>query len=441
MGGLSQQIRHLDKPLDPPSAAQPVSATASGSGIVATLARTFPALTVPAFRILWLSTIPSMVGWQMASVAVGYAALTLSGSATVLGVVSSLIGLPMLFISPLAGVLADRLPRRSILFFTQGTLGASAAITAVLAYLNLLEAWQLGVLSLVQGTALSFNMPARQSLAMQLVGPGLARSAASLYSAVPNFCRVVGPSIAGLLLTIPGVGIGGTYLFIALMYGMVLLAILGLPRLAAPPSDGRGLRSVWESLAEGFSYILRSPIHRALMGAPMFLLILGLPLIQIMPVFSENVFHVGATGLGILLSANGVGALIGAVGAAALAGYGRLGLMQIVFGVLFGLSIVGFALAPSMLVATAMIGVCGFAQGVFWSLNGTLLMGNTEPRLYGRVLSIYMMTFSVTPIASLPIAWVTDHAGPTLTVGVAGALVTAGMAILAIVSPVTRQAR
>ena len=142
------------------------------------------------------------------------------------------------------------------------------------------------------------------------------------------------------------------------------------------------------------------------------LLVLGAPVLQIMPVFSEHVFEVGATGLGLLLSANGIGALIGTFGVAALTGVRRLGLIQVGLGFGFALSIVGFALAPSMPIAVVMIALFGVFQSGYMSINSTMLMGNTDPRLYGRVLSVNLMTFAVTPIAALPLAWASDQVDP-----------------------------
>jgi MFS family permease len=306
---------------------------------------------------------------------------------------------------------------------------------------DLLEVWHLGALGLVQGVAFSFNMPARQSLLMEVVGPKLARSAAALNTAPPNVSRVIGPSVAGLMLATPWIGISGVFWTMVLMYTIVIVSLFRLPPSARPPQADGGIGAVWDSLLEGFRYILTSPLHRGLLGTAFVLLVLGAPVLQIMPVFSEHVYDVGATGLGMLLSANGVGALIGSFGVAALTGMRRLGLIQVGFGFGFGLSIIGFALAPSLTVATIMIALFGVCQSSYMSLNGTMLMGNTEPRLYGRVLSVYLMTFAVTPVAALPLAWATDQIDPQLAVGITGVLVTVAVVILAIFNPATRHAR
>jgi MFS family permease len=410
-------------------------------GLGAAIIRLYPALAVPEFRLLWSMSFPSTMTWSLCNVATGYAALTLSGSATALGVVTMLGGLPMLFLAPIGGVVADRFPRKMVMFFTQSLLALGAVALAVLSLLDIMEVWHLAALGFVQGVAFSFNMPARQSLLMELVGPRLTRSAAALNTMAPNFSRVVGPSVAGMMLATPWIGISGVFVAMVLLYAIVIASLFKLPASKQRPQTEGGVRAVWESLLEGFRYILGSPIHRGLLASAFLLLVLGAPMLQIMPVFSEHVFEVGATGLGLLLSANGIGALIGTFGVAALTSLPRLGLIQMGFGFGFAASIVGFAFAPTMTMAVVMIGFFGAFQSCYMSLNSTMLMGNTDPRLYGRVLSVNLMTFAVTPIAALPLAWATDQIDPRTAVLVAGLLVAVALGIAAVVNPSARRAR
>jgi len=418
-----------------------VAPAQTSGGLWAAIVRLYPALSVPGFRLLWSMSFPSTMTWSICNVATGYAALTLSGSATALGVVTMLGGLPMLVLAPLGGVVADRFPRKTVLLLTQSLLAAGALALAVLSMFDLLEVWHLGALGLVQGVAFSFNMPSRQSLLMEIVGPQLTRSAASMNMIAPNFSRVVGPSVAGVMLATPWIGIAGVFWTMVVLYGIVIGSLYWLPPSQRPPRDDGGVRAVWDSLLEGFRYVLGSPIHRGLLGSAFVLLVLGWPVLQIMPVFSEHVFDVGATGLGLLLSANGIGALLGTFGVATLIGLRRLGLVQVGLGFGFALSIVGFALAPSMPWAVVMAALFGVFQSGYMSLNSTMLMGNTDPRLYGRVLSVNMMTFGVTPIATLPLAWASDQVDPQSAVLAAGLAMTVALVLLAIFNPAARRAR
>ncbi|MCC6179143.1 MAG: MFS transporter [Chloroflexi bacterium] len=406
-------------------------------GLLAALCRTYPALGARTFCILWLGTIPSTLAWQMSVVATGYAALTISGSAIEMGLVTMLGGLPMLVLSPLGGVAADRFPRRNVLVCTQVTLGSGALALAILGLLDVLETWHLGALAFVQGIAFSFNMPARQAFAAELAGPRLVRSAVALNTASQNFCRVAGPSLAGALLSVPWLGVGGVFAAMTLLYGTVLLTLFHLPLqpITRAPGSRTGLPSVGAELAEGLRYIAASPTHVALLGMALVTLVFGSPILQIMPLFSERVFHIGAAGLGGLMAANGVGALAGALVAAALTGVRRLALLQTGLGIGFGLALAGFAAAPTVPVAVLMLALFGACSAAYLSLNGTLLLGNTEPHLYGRVTSIYLMTFAITPIAALPLAWAADQVGPRVAAAGAGLVVAGAVAVVAARSP------
>src|SRR5436190_5521669 len=155
------------------------------------------------------------------------------------------------------------------------------------------------------------------------------------------------------------------------MYGGVLATLTRIPPQPASSKDKGGVAAVWSQLTEGFRYIFGSPIHRALLGTSLAVVAFGAPVLQIMPVFSEQVFAVGPAGLGLMMAANGVGALIGSVGVAALTGMRHLGLIQVGFGIGFGAAIVLFALAPSFGLAVVLLVLFGGCQASYMSLNGT----------------------------------------------------------------------
>src|SRR5262249_9401628 len=193
------------------------------------LQRLYPALGAPAFRMLWLGMLPSTLAWQLNAVASGYAAFVLSDSATTLGIVSIASGLPVLALSLVGGVVADRFPRRAVLLLAQSTFAVATGAVAAAALAGRLQVWHLGGLGLVQGVAMSFNIPARQAYIAELVGPHLLRNAVALNNAGMNGCRIVGPALAGALLAMPAIGIGGVFGLMTAMYAAVLLLLLQLP--------------------------------------------------------------------------------------------------------------------------------------------------------------------------------------------------------------------
>ncbi|MBI4493864.1 MAG: MFS transporter [Chloroflexi bacterium] len=405
--------------------------------------RLYPALGVPSFRLLWLGMLPATLAWQMSVVTTGYAALTLSGSATAIGLVSSAMGLPLVLLALVGGVVADRISRRAVLLATQGTLGLAAAALAALALGGVLQVWHLAALGLVQGAALSFNMPARQAFIAELVGRRLLRNAIAVNNAGMNFGRIAGPALAGGLIAVPAIGIRGVFVLMAAMYAGVLASLLRLPAGLYRPGEAQPGRAAGgrEQLVEGLKYIRSSPALVALLGLAFITLFFGMPYLQLMPVFSERVFNVGAAGLGVLMAASGVGALAGSIMVATLASFSRPAMLQLWLGVSFGLTLVGFALAPSFPLAVVLLPLVGFSSAAYSALNNTLVMGNTEPRLYGRVMSVYLLTFAVMPFGALPMAWLADQLGGRATLAGAGLVVAAVVAGTALLYPPYRRIR
>lgn len=405
--------------------------------------RLYPALANRHYRLLWFGMLPGTIAWQMSAVAVPYAAFTLADSATVLGVVSLATGLPMLVLSLVGGVVADRFPRKRILVTTQLTLGLGAALLAALTLGGVLQVWHLVALGAVQGVAFSFNMPARQAYIAELVGRSLVRNAAALNNAGINFCRVAGPAVAGALLAVPAIGIGGVFVGMTVAYAIVLASLLRLPsgRGSAPTGGAHRGGNGWDELVEGLVYIRSSPVLLTLMGTGFLALFFGMPYQTLMPLFAERVFDVGAGGLGVLMAATGLGALAGSLLVASLSRVARPGLFQIGFGVGFGLALVCFALAPTFPLAVAALVLVGLLSSAYGALNNTLVLGNTEPRLYGRVMSVNLLTFATMPLGAFPMAWLADHIGGRPVITGAGLLVAVAVGGIAFFYPAYRRIR
>ena len=286
------------------------SARPSASGLL----RLYPALSNTKFRVLWLGMMPATLAVMMNQVASPYAGFTLSNSAAILGVVSLAQGLPMLLLSLVGGVVADRLPRKLVLMASQMTLGLSAAALAVLGITDKLEVWHIVTASFVQGASFAFNMPARQAYIAELVTRPQLANAAALNNAGQNFCRVAGPALAGMVMGIPRVGIGGAFLSMAGMYAFAFGALLKLPRTQqAGAATGRGAVGSVAHLLEGLRYVRSSTAMMALIAMNLVVVIFGMPYQTLMPVVAERVFGAGAEGLGWLMAASGAGALTGAI--------------------------------------------------------------------------------------------------------------------------------
>lgn len=387
----------------------------------AVAAQTFQSLEVSDFRILWFGFMGSWMAMQMQQVARGYLAYTLTGNALSLGLVTLAMGIPRIFLSPLGGVVADRFPKRTVLLWTQAGLGLTAFCAAILVTTGLINIQLLMVIGLVQGTAFALNMPARQAYLPQIVGKGdQLANAIALNTAGMNLMRVIGPAIAGVLIAVPFVGVAGVYYIFAACYLWVWWSVF---RIQNPGRVAGARRDVRHSLGDGFSYIRKHRLLLTLMSLSFVPLAIGMPYTSLMPVVALGSLHIGSTGLGMLLTIAGVGALTGTLLIAYFASYERKGLLQLVLGMIFGLSLFGFAFGVyehSLLIALPFLFVTGMTGDSYMALNSTLIMMNTEEAVYGRVMGVYMVTQSIRPITVLPISALADAIGTALTLMFAG---------------------
>jgi MFS family permease len=331
-------------------------------------------------------------------------------------------------LSLVGGVAADRVSRRAVLMWTHIIFLVTAVIPAALLFTGHLEIWHLLLFSLLQGSAMPFNMPARQAYIADVAGRTMLPNAVALNNAGANFGRLVGPALAGVLLAVPVIGIGLTFVAMAVMYLAALLTLLRLPAGTRPRSESNAARPGGAAqLMEGLRYTVSSPALLALLAMGAAMAIFGQQYQTLMTLFSERVFMVGAGGLGLLMATAGLGSLAGAVMVAAVSRVGRPGALQLGLGIAFSAALIGFGLAPSFLLALLLLAVVGFCSAAFMGVNSTLIMSNAPPHLYGRIMSIYMLTFAAQPVGALPLAWVADVAGAPASMVIAGSVVLAGV--------------
>lgn len=387
---------------------------------VAPWKRPFLALQQRDFRVLWLGMLPGTLAMTMGQVTNGYLAFNLTGSATAVGFVTLGMGLPMLFLSLLGGVAADRFPKRQILIASQTLVGIAALLLAVLVLTDVIQIWMMTLVALLMGTSFAFNMPARQAFVAELVERRWLTNAVALNNSGMNASRVIGPSIAGALIGISFIGIGGVFVLMACMYVIVVASLLRLPN--RPAAEGSRNRSGMHALLDGLRYMRSNPVLSALILLGFAPVLLGMPYQALMPVFAADVFGVGAQGLGLLMTINGIGALAGSLAIAGLGRFERRGLLQMGLGITFGLSVAVFAFSQSIWVAVIMLPIIGGASAAYMSVNSTLIMDYAEPEYRGRVMSVNMLTFALMPLSVVPFGALTDAFGAPLPIGIGGAL-------------------
>ncbi|MSQ28831.1 MAG: MFS transporter [Dehalococcoidia bacterium] len=373
------------------------------------------------FTILWFSMLTGMTAMGMQMVAMGYLTYSIAGTATALGAVTVAWGVPQLLFCLVGGVVADRFPKRNLLVMSQGAMAIVALINTILVATGLIQIWHLAALGLVQGTVFAFNMPARQALVPAIVGLDRLANAVALNNAGMNLTRIVGPSLAGILIGIPAIGIAGVYMATAVLYLAGLLLLLKLPK----DRGGRGqpMRgSMATQLTSGLRYIGGNPALQTLLMAAFAVVLLGMPYQSLLPLFALQVHNVGSEGLGLLSGVAGSGALAGFLVVAYVSASPRKDRILIASGAGFGLSLVLFALSPTYPLALVMMFLVGVLGNIYMALNNTLVMVNTDSSMHGRVMSVYMMTFALMPLSTLPMSMIADVIGAPYTIAGAGAL-------------------
>ncbi len=398
--------------------------------------QTFAAFRYRNYRILWLSMAASFTAMQMQMVARGWLAHDISGTNAAVGVVMLSWGIPQLLFSLVGGAYADRMDKRLLLTITQTLVGLTALATAVLITIDVISIPWLFALGLLQGTVFAFNMPARQALVPELVPREELANAIALNNAAMNGTRVFAPAVAGVLMVALGVDIV-FYLQAALNFGVVAI-LWQLPRSTAHLAGATERRNVAREIGVGLRYLWASPALRLLMLMAFVPSLVGMPYITLLPGFAAEELHVGSGAYGVLLAVSGVGALAGSLAIAWLGHTRRLPLLQALLGFGFGLSLVTLGLLAAWfgysgaLVAQVTLGL---ASTGYMTVNSTMLMANSDPALHGRVMSIYMLTFSVFPLMSAPLGALADRTSASATFILLGALIAAFMALVAIASP------
>jgi len=411
-------VHHSDDPRndDPVALSRDNPQPAAGPGNSGGWRQAFDALAIEQYRLLFVGMLGAQAAAQINIVARAWLAYTISGSGLALGIVMLARGLPMALLSLVGGAVADRTRKRTLLIWVQAMLAVVAVANAVLVHLGVVQIWQLALLSLVEGSVFAFNMPTRQALIPELVDEARLPNALALNSTGMNLNRVVAPSIAGLLLAWhPALA----YDAVAALYIVTSLLLLRLPKRERPVSRGH---SALEDVKDGLRYVRRSRTLVTLLSMAFIPVLLGMPFQQLLPVFQQDVLHVGESSLGLMYTAVGIGALTGSLVVATFARSSRKRAMQLTAGLLFGVLLALFALSQVYAVSLVLLVLVGFASQGYMTLNSVLLMTATDREYYGRVMSIYMLTFSLMPIAMLPMGILVDVVGVQATVGGAGLL-------------------
>jgi MFS family permease len=371
------------------------------------------------FQLFFAGQLISLIGTWMQSVAQSWLVYRLTGSPALLGLTSFAGQIPIFILSPIAGYAADRLNRHRVVIATQSASMVLALILAALTLTGRVQIWQVFVLSALLGVVNAFDIPARQSFLVEMVGRGDLMNAIALNSSMFNGARIVGPAIAGILVA--KIGEGWCFFANGISYVAVIAGLLAMtvnPFQPAPASMG-----AIETIREGFSFVGRTVPIRAIVQLIAIVSFAGLPYTVLMPIFADRVLHAGAQGLGVLMGATGLGALGGALLLASRTRLKGFTLWIPTAAAGFAVSLAGFSVSTNMALSCATVLIAGFAIMIQVGASNTLIQSMVPDHLRGRAMSVYsMMYLGVGPLGAAVAGFAANAYGVRITT-LAGSLV------------------
>ena len=374
--------------------------------------RTFRALRHRNFRLFISGYVISLVGTWMQSLAQGWLVYRLTHSGFLLGVTMFCTHIPVLLLGPVAGVVADRYPRYRILVTAQCLFLLQAATLATLTLTGRVTVTHVVILATLWGVINAFEIPARQSLYVHMVGQEDLLNAIALNSVVFNAARIVGPSMGGVLVAALGEG----YCF--LLNSFTFLAVIGsLLAITVRQEPGAHLDSPWGHLREGFEFAWRTKPVRALLGATAAVNIAGAPALVLAPLFADAIFGRGSRGLGFLSGAMGVGAVFGTLALARRSGTRGLPQVVVLSSLTMSAGLAVFAGSPMFAVSLASVALIGFSVMRQNASANTLLQSLITDAYRGRIMALYSMTVvGMLPVGSLLAGALSERVGARWTV-------------------------
>jgi MFS family permease len=351
------------------------------------------------FQLFFGGQLISLVGTWMQSVAQSWLVYRMTGSSLLLGVVAFASQIPIFILSPIAGTVADRYNRHRVVVATQSIM---MVLAFILAFLTLstrmhITVKEIIILASLLGVVNAFDIPARQSFIVEMVGREDLMNAIALNSSMFNGARIIGPSIAGVLVA--SIGEGWCFFVNAVSF---IAVIAGLLMMKITPLETDRSASMITHIAEGFRFAMRTKPVRALLLLVGLISLVAMPYTVLMPIFADQILHGGVRGLGILMGATGIGALTGALVLASRKGVRGLGRIAAFSAGGFGVSLVIFSLSKNFYFSVAMLVPVGFTMMTQMACANTLIQSMVPDRLRGRMMSLYSMMFiGMAPLGAL----------------------------------------
>jgi len=385
----------------------------------------FRALSHRNYRLFWIGAFLSNVGTWMQAVAQGWLVLQLTNSPFWLGLDAFMATAPGFVFTLVGGVFADRIDRRRLLLYTQVVAGLAALALAGLVATSVVNRWMVLGFSFVTGCCMSLASPSYLALTYDLVGREDLVNAIAMNSTQFQLSRVVGPALAGVAFHV--FGLAGCFFANGLSF-IAVVGALWMVRMDRRPdamAHAEKRRAIWRDLVEGLRYVRNRPRVSSLLLLSAINSLFGAPYFSMVPIYARDIFHLGETGLALLMGTAGGGAFFGALLVAYLGDFRRKGWFVLGGSILFGMCIMGFAVSSRLKLSLAFLFGLGFAIVCSVAVTNTLLQKLCTDQMRGRVMSMFLLSFLGTmPIGNIIAGSASNHFGPQPTLAVGGFIVT-----------------
>lgn len=385
--------------------------------------QTFSPLRHRDYALLWSGAAIMSAGQWLQQITLSWLVYDMSGSAFQLGLINGLRTLPYLIIGLFSGTIADRMDRRLLMLLTQLYLVAITSVMAVLLVSGRSETWHLFVYSFASGAGWAFVWPVRQAVIPTLVPEKEMMSAMALMMSALNFTRLIGPAIGGILLAT--LGGGGNFTVQAVLYAAVILMIVTMRIPPVPQAESNRDKSVLGSTIEGLRYVKRNDLVMGLLVLMLVPMTLAMPYMSLLAIFAKDVYHIGETGLGILLSFGGLGSLVGTLALASAGNIKNKGLLMMLTLTGMGATLIMFSWAPWLPLAIVFLMLTSAFQVTFLTVNQAVLQASISDDMRGRIASLYMLQYGFIPLGTLAAGAMADFIGTPVAIAIMGATVTA----------------
>lgn len=380
------------------------------------------AFAYPGFRWFFVGLVLLSLGFWIGDITQRWLAQELTGSPLSVGFIGFMASLPILLFSLPGGVLADRVDRVKLIAVSRSFAALLALILALLAWLELVQLWHVALGAFVLGTVVALELPGRQALFPNLINKDDLMHAVAIYSGVWSSSTILGPAVAGLLIT--RIGVAGCFLATAGFYLAAVAAFLQVNRYVDHRPEDFSQEAPWGALLGGLQYIRTSPILLGLLGFALLLGLFGGTIYQaLLPSFAADVLHGDASTFGLLLTASGIGSLGANVLLALKADLQSKGLLVVAASLGFGVTLVLLSLSSTTPFAMVAMALSGTLNAAFMTLATTLIQANVTDEMRGRVMSVYMLTWGVTAFGSLFMGFLGSTLGVPMAIAVGGTLV------------------